>query len=191
MSRLSERLRGEAVDSCKSSTCQTQSSAYSMAPSAGAKFHEQWLPPGCKHFGTKVFEECRSLTRVGRSMPQQSASPPSSKSMHSSESHQFRHARGCSAPKPMLAGLLFSGFWRLALSHFFFPRVRTPCGHGAQIIIEGREIQSDGGEKDKDNPTTNQTKPTTAHRRRLHHQVVFFLYQGETSETMTTDCLWA
>ena len=30
--------------------------------------------------------------------------------MHSSESHQFRYARaGCSAPKPMLAGLLFSG----------------------------------------------------------------------------------
>ena len=21
----------------------------------------------------------------------------------------------------------------------FFPRVRTPCGHGAQVIIEGRE----------------------------------------------------
>ena len=59
---------------------------------------------------------------------------------------------------------------------YFFPRVRTPCGHDAQVIIEGREIQSDGGEKDKDNPTTNQTKPTTAHRPRLHHQVVFPLY---------------
>ena len=23
------------------------------------------VAPGCKHFGTKVFEECRSLTRVG------------------------------------------------------------------------------------------------------------------------------
>ena len=33
-----------------------------------------------------------------------------------------------------------------------------PCGHGAQVIIEGKEIQSDGGEKDKDNPTTNQTQ---------------------------------
>ena len=57
--------------------------------------------------------------------------------------------------------------------------------------IEGREILSDGGEKDKDNPTTNQTKPTTAHRPRLHHQVVFPLHQGETSETMTADNLWA
>ena len=79
----------------------------------------------------------------------------------------------------------------LRRSYYFFPRVRTPCGHGAQVIIEGREIQSDGGEKDKDNPTTNQTKPTTAHRPRLHHQVVFPLYQGETSETMTADYLWA
>ena len=64
----------------------------------------------------------------------------------------------------------------LAAVYLLFPRVRTPCGHGAQVIIEGREIQSDGGEKDKDNPTTNQTKPTTAHRPRLHHQVVFPLY---------------
>ena len=30
-----------------------------------------------------------------------------------------------------------------------------------------------------------------AHRPRLHHQVVLPLYQGETSETMTADCLWA
>ena len=34
---------------------------------------------------------------------------------------------------------------------FFFPRVRTPCGHGAQVIVEGRESQSDGGENNKDN----------------------------------------
>ena len=54
----------------------------------------------------------------------------------------------------------------------FFPRVRTPCGHGAQVIVEGREIQSDGGEKDKENPTTKQP-PTTAHRPSLHHPVVF------------------
>ena len=72
----------------------------------------------------------------------------------------------------------------------FFPRVRTPCGHGAQVIIEGREIQSDGGEKDKDNPTTKQP-PTTAHRPSLHHPVVFPLCQGETSETKTTDYRWA
>ena len=46
----------------------------------------------------------------------------------------------------------------------FFSRVRTPCGHGAQVIIEGREIQSDGGEKDKENPTTNQANQTTANQ---------------------------
>ena len=59
-----------------------------------------------------------------------------------------------------------------------------------QVIVEGREIQSDGGEKDKDTPKTNQTKPTAAHRPRLH-QVVFPLYEGETSETKTADYLWA
>ena len=48
---------------------------------------------------------------------------------------------------------------------FFFPRERTPCGHGAQVIIEGREKQSDGGEKDKDNPTNKKQQPTTAQRR--------------------------
>ena len=42
-------------------------------------------------------------------------------------------------------------------ARFFFPRVRTPCGHGAQVIVEGREEQSDGGERNED-PKTNQTK---------------------------------
>ena len=44
----------------------------------------------------------------------------------------------------------------------FFPRVRTPCGHGAQVIVEGREKQSDGGEKNKDhkhNPKTTTKSP--------------------------------
>ena len=39
----------------------------------------------------------------------------------------------------------------------FFPRVRTPCGHGAQVIVEGREEQTDGGERNKD-PKPTQTK---------------------------------
>ena len=41
----------------------------------------------------------------------------------------------------------------------FFPRVRTPCGHGAQVIVEGREKQPDGGENNKNhkhNPKTKQ-----------------------------------
>jgi len=45
---------------------------------------------------------------------------------------------------------------------FFFPRVRTPCGHGAQVIVEGRESQSDGGENNKDhnhNPKTTTKGP--------------------------------
>ena len=55
----------------------------------------------------------------------------------------------------------------------FFPRVRTPCGHGAQVIVEGREEQSDGGEKDKDNQTNKKQPQNTAHRPSLHHLVVF------------------
>ena len=46
--------------------------------------------------------------------------------------------------------------------YVFFSRVRTPCGHGAQVIVEGREKQSDGGEKNKDhkrNPKTTTKGP--------------------------------
>ena len=70
----------------------------------------------------------------------------------------------CKAAPQLVEGNL-STAWRLHMTAgiscgvFFFPRVRTPCGHGAQVIIEGREIQSDGGEEDKDNPTkAKQTK---------------------------------
>ena len=45
---------------------------------------------------------------------------------------------------------------------FVFPQVRTPCGHGAQVIVEGREKQSDGGERNKDhkhNPKTTTKGP--------------------------------
>ena len=49
-------------------------------------------------------------------------------------------------------------FTRANVAYFFFPRVRTPCGHGAQVIVEGREEQSDGGEKNKE--TQHHTKPT-------------------------------
>ena len=55
----------------------------------------------------------------------------------------------------------------------FFPRVRTPCGHGAQVIVEGREEKTDGGERNEDpkkKPTQNQTPKPAG---RLHHLVVF------------------
>ena len=55
--------------------------------------------------------------------------------------HTRAHSPGKPLPKPT----------------FFFPRVRTPCGHGAQVIVEGREEQSDGGERNKD-PKPTQTK---------------------------------
>ena len=31
--------------------------------------------------------------------------------------------------------------------YFFLPRARTPCRHGAQVIVEGRKYSSDGGEE--------------------------------------------
>ena len=52
------------------------------------------------------------------------------------------------------------------------PRVRTPCGHGAQVIIEGREEKTDGGERNEDpknQPKNQPPKPAG----RLHHLVVF------------------
>ena len=41
---------------------------------------------------------------------------------------------------------------------FFFPRVRTPCGHGAQVIVEGREEKTDGGERNEDPKNQPNTK---------------------------------
>ena len=68
----------------------------------------------------------------------------------------------------------------------FFPRVRTPCGHGAQVIVEGREEQSDGGEKNKDNKTTqNQTNHSPQAESPPSCSLSSVL--GETSETKTND----
>ena len=43
--------------------------------------------------------------------------------------------------------LEFAASCVLMVAVVFFPRVRTACGHGAQVIIEGKEKQSDSGEK--------------------------------------------
>ena len=60
-------------------------------------------------------------------------------------------------------------------ANLFFPRVRTPCGHGAQVIVEGREEQTDGGERNE-GPKTNPKPNTQARRPKLHHLVVFPLH---------------
>ena len=67
---------------------------------------------------------------------------------------------------------------------FFFSRVRTPCGHGAQVIVEGREEQSDGGEKNKEtqhnpNQTTQSPQAESPPSCRLSSVL------GETGETKT------
>ena len=67
------------------------------------------------------------------------------------------HQRPPQGPAELFATQVTTGSKRSASDRgtIFFPRVRTPCGHGAQVIVEGREEQSDGGEKNKD----PQTKP--------------------------------
>ena len=71
-------------------------------------------------------------------------------------------------------------------SNIFFPRVRTPCGHGAQVIVEGREEQSDGGEKNKDtqhNPNQTTQSPQAESPPSCSLSSVL----GETGETKTSD----
>ena len=65
--------------------------------------------------------------------------------------------------------LVFAGLNRLLpcdhwhLSTAFFSRVQTPCGHGAQVIVEGREERQmvENGTK----TPKNQPKPNTQARR--------------------------
>ena len=54
--------------------------------------------------------------------------------------------------------------WPLPTVSLFFPRVRTPCGHGAQVIVEGREEQTDGGERNEDPKTNPNQTPKPAGR---------------------------
>ena len=76
----------------------------------------------------------------------------------------------------------------------FFPRVRTPCGRCAQVIIEGREtLHDDEVRHQKHNQTSNPkqtttpkstTKQTTNNQPRTpSKQVMFPLYGSETGET--------
>ena len=68
---------------------------------------------------------------------------------------------------------------------FFFPRIRTPCGHGAQVIVEGRE-DSLMVEKETEKPNTTPNKQTnTAQGPQAESPPSCSLssVQGETCET--------
>ena len=73
---------------------------------------------------------------------------------------------GASRRQPSLC--TFGGAARICHSTqeevFFFPRVRTPCGHGAQVIVEGREEQTDGGERNEGPKTNPNQTPKPAGR---------------------------
>ena len=59
---------------------------------------------------------------------------------------------------------------------YFFHEYGRRVGMVPRSSLKERKKQSDGGEKDKSNPTTNQTNQNRAHRPSLHHLVVFPLY---------------
>ena len=87
-------------------------------------------------------------------------------------------------------GVLSTWKWTNFRGWYFFSRVRTPCGHGAQVIVEGREEQSDGGEKNKDtqhNPNTTTQSPQAESPPSCSLSSVL----GETGETKTSDEQWA
>ena len=71
----------------------------------------------------------------------------------------------------VLPGLSQSQIERKGFARIFFHECGRRVGM-VPVIVEGREEQSDGGEKNKNNQT-NQNKQTTAHRPSLHHLVVF------------------
>ena len=108
--------------------------------------------PGCLFLGARLFAECCALEQVG-----------------------VLTVRPCRlACGATISPYAFEGCIRLAQiglprtraaagiqeltspSEFFFPRVRTPCGHGAQVIVEGREVSQ---MVEKITRTTNK-KPT-------------------------------
>ena len=49
-------------------------------------------------------------------------------------------ATGSAERSPRLALPVPVGFPVPSSLSFFFPRVRTPCGHGAQVIVEGGKV---------------------------------------------------
>ena len=72
---------------------------------------------------------------------------------------------------------------------FFFPRVRTPCGHGAQASLKGGR-KSLMVEKRTRTPNTTQTKQLKAHRPSPPSCSLSSVL-GETGETKTSDQQWA
>ena len=72
----------------------------------------------------------------------------------------------------------------------FFSTSTDAVWHGAQVIVEGREEQSDGGEKNKDNQT-NQKQANHSPQAESPPSCSLSSVLGETSETKTNDYQWA
>ena len=68
----------------------------------------------------------------------------------------------CQASVLKLLHLLSRRLSSQSFDNFFFPRVRTPCGHGAQVIVEGREerqMVENGTKTPKNQPKTKHPSP--------------------------------
>ena len=79
----------------------------------------------------------------------------SGKEVDQMERSNISDTRSCGASKSLVGPELTQK--PIVWPNFFFPRVRTPCGHGAQVIVEERKSQSDGGENNKDHNKNQQT----------------------------------
>ena len=77
-------------------------------------------------------------------------------------------------------------------ANFFFPRVRTPCGRCAQVIIERRGNTSDDGKEHKETPKRTQTKKNKQAKRGQrqfpHHPNRCFLCT-EVRQVKRTGCV--
>ena len=93
--------------------------------------------------------------------------------------------QGASKTLPVCSTAASTQVYRPTVLVLFFPRVRTPCGHGAQVIVEGREEQSDGGEKNKE--TQHNPKQTTqSPQAESPPSCSLSSVLGETGETKTS-----
>ena len=144
-------------------------------------------PPSFKYKGSGAFLDCATLRRVQTTRSTQMARClcgrkrllPSVHKVAALASHDPRH------------GIHLWSWIRRFLPDreeavsLFFPRARTPCGHGAQVIVEGREEQSDGGEKNKETQRHPKQTNTTTKGPQAESPPSCSLssVQGETCET--------
>ena len=135
-----------------------------------------WLPPRLTQIGKEVFLNCVALQEVV--IPTELSDVGNRAFCRCEQLQRFT---------PLDWGDIEQGVQAEHNAFFmcFFPRVRTPCGHGAQVIVEGREerqMVEEGTKTPKTNP-----KPNTQARRPTPPSCSLPYTLGETCETETSD----